>query len=176
MIVTRRADSTCSNCGFQMRDCECGKKRNTSGEVQRYQHHTNPIDLYNDPQRFSETTSIPRYNNELQNRNKERKFISELIPLDGELVETWIKRTRISTSKTVEDSTYLHIWGTSKTWPSHNGDRYCPVCILAQQLEYAMLFYDLILEEFPEKIKLYCFRVTTLPDLSNDIKIIKITA
>ena len=158
-----------------MRDCECGKKRNTSGDVTRYQHHTNPTDLYNDPSRFSETSSIPRYDNSHNVRNKERKFIEELVPIDGELLSTYIQRSRLSASKTVEDSTYLHIWGTSKTWPSHNGDRYCPVCILSQQLEYALIFYDLILERFPNEIESYCFRVTTHPDLSKDIKIVKIT-
>ena len=164
MKVTKRLDSTCRHCGFTLRECVCGKRRNTSGDLDQYAYHQNPIDYYNSP----DYTHTRRFKNP---RDEERKFILEMFPNDRESLTAWSERTRKSMQASIEDSVYLHIWGTSKPWPSHTGDRYCPICILAQQLELMIIFINTLSDLVDLSTLLWS--VSIAQDGSKDFTIVK---
>ncbi len=99
-----------------MRHCECGKKRNTSGEVVRYSNYTN----YSDDKSMYSMTSPLAY----QRDTEARKYFEEILPLDKEQLDIWIERTAQHTVKLTEYSRNWHIYGTKKTWACHDSSRY----------------------------------------------------
>ncbi len=67
------------------------------------------------------------------NRQEERdavKHMSSLFPVDGEKLDSWVRRTARDTLELTENARYHHIHGTSKTWACHTSSRYCFICVL----------------------------------------------
>lgn len=130
MIYDKRQDKTCSSCGYQMAYCECGKRRNTSGDVAKFNNYQ---DYYSNNwarKNFAMTSRIERHS------EAERKFMEELIPIDGENAITYIQRTDINEAKLIEHSIWYHLYGTRKgAWPCHTSSRYCFICNCCQMLE-----------------------------------------
>jgi len=123
---------TCDNCGYEKMFCICNNsrtrssntgKRNTSGDLVRppYQNYQDQDD-YSRHQHYDPSST-------------ERKYMQEFYPIDKEPVSTYISRTNTASQKVIESSIYKHLYGGKKVWPCHTTTRYCPVCILAQQVE-----------------------------------------
>ncbi len=123
---------TCPNCDFEKMHCICDNqrqrnhntgKRNTTGDLVRpdYQNYSQQDD-YTRRQHYDPNSY-------------ERKFMEEFFPIDQEVVSTYIARTNMASNKIIESSIHKHLYGGAKVWPCHTTSRYCPVCILAQQVE-----------------------------------------
>ncbi len=98
-------------------------KRNTSGELERPPYlNYQADDDYSRHQHYDPNSY-------------ERKFMEEFYPIEQEQVSTYISRTNLASTKIVQSSVYKHLYGGKKVWPCHTTTRYCPVCILAQQVE-----------------------------------------
>ncbi len=105
-----------------MEKCECGKKRNTSGDVAKFSHYVN---YENEKNMFALTT--PRM---YQRDSEANKFFDEILPIQGELLSVWIERTSVHTMKLTEYSRNQHIYNTKRTWACHDSSRYCFICTL----------------------------------------------
>ena len=116
---------TCQKCGFDRRACTCGKKRNTSGDVQMFGNYT---DWVTTPENFSMRTGGGT-------TAKERKFMKELQPIHGETILSWINRTDYAVKELIQYALHHHTFGTKKTWACHISSRYCIICVLCQQVE-----------------------------------------
>ncbi len=122
---------TCNSCGYQKIHCICHNqnqhgtmyRRNTSGEIAKYQHYQNYQDTNND--QYAETARINRHSDE-------QKFMEELWPVNGENCATYLARTSIASTELIKHAMHKHIYGGRKPWPSHTSTRYCPVCTLCQ--------------------------------------------
>ncbi len=58
------------------------------------------------------------------------KHFSSLFPVEGEKLQSWVRRTARDTLELTENARYHHIHGTSKTWACHTSSRYCFICVL----------------------------------------------
>ncbi len=123
---------TCPNCDFEKVYCICDNtrirnhntgKRNTSGDLVRPPY-----------QNYSEQEDYARHQHYDPNQY-ERKFMQEFFPIDREPLSIYISRTNLSSKKIIESSVHKHLYGGKKVWPCHTTSRYCPICILAQQVE-----------------------------------------
>lgn len=123
---------TCPNCDYEKMYCICNNqksrnyntgKRNTSGDLVRPPY-----------QNYSEQDDYSRHQHYDPNAY-DRKFMAEFYPVDGEPVDIYISRTNLISTKIIESSIHKHLYGGKKVWPCHTTTRYCPVCILAQQVE-----------------------------------------
>ncbi len=123
---------TCPNCDYEKMFCICNNnkirnhntgKRNTSGDLVRPPY-----------QNYSEQEDYARHQH-YDPSSYERKFMQEFFPIDTEQLTTYISRTNIQSEKIIESSVHKHLYGGKKAWPCHTTTRYCPVCILAQQVE-----------------------------------------
>ncbi len=123
---------TCAVCDYEKMYCICDNAklrnyqtgaRNTSGDLVRppYQNYSEQDD-YSRRQHYDPNSY-------------ERKFMEEFFPIQDELISTYISRTNLASQKIVESSIHKHLYGGKKVWPCHTTSRYCPVCILAQQVE-----------------------------------------
>lgn len=113
---------TCNGCGYEKRHCMCGRKRNTSGDYAAYQNYRD----YRNINDYAMTARINRTSVE------ERKIMEELLPVDGELLTTYIKRSSVAEQKLTEHSIQHHLYGTKKVWACHTSSRYCFICTMAQ--------------------------------------------
>lgn len=113
---------TCSHCGFEKRNCMCGRRKNTSGDYVMYSNYTDlrGASDYATTSRISRTSS------------SDIKLMEELLPVNGELLTNYLKRTEIAETKLVEHSIYQHLFGTKQTWACHTSSRYCFICTLSQ--------------------------------------------
>lgn len=171
--MTLAKTGTCASCGYEKIHCICHNKnqygtiynRNTSGERRKYQNYQDyESDNYND---YSQTSRI-------SSRDIERKFMDEFFPVTNETLDIYYARTAIATHELIESSMYKHIYGGRKPWPSHTSSRYCPICVLCQQVET----YRQLIEKLSDFIDLsqYQFKVSTgVTPLHTTIEIIKIT-
>ncbi len=123
---------TCEVCDYEKMYCICNNnklrnyntgKRNTSGELVRPPY-----------QNYSEQDDYSRHQHYAPN-DMERKFMQEFFPIDKESLTNYIARTNLSSQKIIESSVHKHLYGGKKVWPCHTTSRYCPICILAQQVE-----------------------------------------
>lgn len=108
-----------------MMQCVCGKKRNTSGGVVAYSNYRDM--RYTDD--YAMTSRINRTSAE------ERKIMEELLPIDGESLDNFVKRTAIAEQKLVEHAVAHHLYGTKRVWSCHTTSRYCFICTMAQFIE-----------------------------------------
>lgn len=115
-------DATCNGCGFQKRHCECGRKRNTSGDVVKYSNYSN----WKDDMNPYSMTSPKMYQRDAESN----KYFTEILPILNEEVQIWIERTASHTVKLTEYSRNHHIYGTKRTWSCHDSSRYCFICTL----------------------------------------------
>ena len=120
--MMREKVGTCDHCGYLKRNCMCGRKRNTSGEVVMYSNYT---DLRNSDD-YAMVSRIQRTSKE------ERKIMEELNPVDGENLITFLKRNDTAEFELCKYAIHRHLFGTKKTWPCHTTTRYCLVCTLVQ--------------------------------------------
>lgn len=134
------ANRTCRTCKNRMDYCSCGRRRNTSGDVVRYQNYQ---DYTKENEDFSRTSRIFRASSE------DRKFLEELFPVDGEEVSSYMQRSSIQRREIVEYAMHRHLYGTSKTWPCHTQNRYCPVCVLCQEVEVNRSLMNSLLKTYP---------------------------
>jgi len=123
---------TCEHCNYEKMFCICNNnklrnyntgKRNTSGDLVRPPY-----------QNYQEQDDYSRHQH-YQANDMERKFMQEFFPIDKENLTNYISRTNLAAEKCIESSIYKHLYGGKKPWPSHTTSRYCPICILAQQVE-----------------------------------------
>ncbi len=134
-----RLDSTCPHCGFQLFECTCGKKRNTSGDVVAYQNYT-------DYRGFSDYSTTKR----LSHEETKQKYMEEINPLPDEILLSFFKRTDKHIQQLNEYSSQHHLVGTKKgAWQCHTSSRYCFICV---QIQLTNLLTSII---------------NTLPDLVN---------
>lgn len=119
-------EQTCPRCNYQRSFCQCGRKRNTSGDVVRFSSYEDYTKEDND---YARTARPYRASAE------ERKFMEEFLPIDNEEYGTYIIRTNEAVKGLIEYAVHRHLYGTSKTWPCHTQSRYCPVCQFAQQCQ-----------------------------------------
>jgi len=126
---------TCKSCGYEMKYCICGKKKNSSGDVQLYQNYNDYREA--SYQNYAVTSKINRTTRE------ERKIMEELSPVDGELLSTYLKRTEIAEHELIQYSIHYHLYGTRKgAWACHTGSRYCFICSTAQYLNVNRAIYE----------------------------------
>lgn len=123
MKIDRGQFTTCSGCGFQRKDCICGKRRNTSGSVVAYSN-------YNDLRGAADYSTTRR-----TLRETERTYFQELLPVNDEELITYFERTSQQAQKLIEHSIFHHLYGTKQTWSCHTSTRYCFICTLCQQVE-----------------------------------------
>lgn len=121
------AMTTCTHCGYLKEQCQCGKKRNTSGDVVMFNNYT-------DQRGTSDYSLTSKIGYASDDRIKPKmKLMDELHPIDGEKLLTYLKRTEIGE---IELSTYSiaqHLWLTKKgVWACHSSSRYCFICNLVQ--------------------------------------------
>ncbi len=123
---------TCDHCNYEKMFCVCNNnklrnyntgKRNTTGDLVRPPY-----------QNYSEQDDYTRRQH-YQSNDMERKFMQEFFPINGEPLTNYISRTNLSSEKIIESSVHKHLYGGKKVWPCHTTSRYCPICILAQQVE-----------------------------------------
>ncbi len=142
--MTLKKVGTCKSCGYENANCICKnnnqlgtiKNRNTSGETRLYQN-------YNDMRNTNDYAMTSRIN---RTSAEERKIMEELLPVDGELLTTYIQRTDIAESKLCEHSIQHHLFGTKRTWSCHTSSRYCFICTLAQYINVNRSLYNSLQE------------------------------
>ena len=147
--------TTCLHCGFEKVHCICGKKRNSSGDVVKFNNYE---DWSRDDDQYSTVGRIDRpTNREVQ----ERKMMEELMPYNKELVTSWLKRTDKAIHAATRYGYQQHIWGTRKPWACHTTSRYCFICTM---INYLDMFRHLIptLSDLTYLEK-YCFLVKSTP-------------
>lgn len=115
---------TCASCGYEKRNCMCGRPKNTSGEYTMYQNYK---DFRNTPD-YAMTARINRSSAE------DRKIMEELLPTNNENVITFLQRSDLASSKLIEYSINHHLYGTKRVWSCHTTSRYCFICTLSQFL------------------------------------------
>lgn len=115
---------TCPSCGYEKKNCMCGRKKNTSGDYVAYQNYTD----YRNTNDYAMTQRINRGSSE------ERKIMEELLPVSGEKLTTFLKRTEIGEQKLIEHSIQHHLYGTKRVWSCHTSSRYCFICTTSQYL------------------------------------------
>ncbi len=151
-----RLDSTCSHCGFQLYECTCGKKRNSSGDVVAYQNYT-------DYRGFSDYATTKRITHE----EAKQKYMEELHPIDNETLQAFFKRTSKHIIELNEYSSQHHLVGTKKgAWQCHTSSRYCFICV---QIQLTNLLNVIIETLDPQG---YSFKVTTDEGKSNSFSLI----
>ncbi len=116
---------TCDTCGYEKRNCMCGRKKNTSGEYVMYQN-------YKDFRKIDDYAMTARIN---RTQTEDRKIMEELQPMDGEFLSNYIKRTELAEQKLIEYSINHHLYGTKRVWSCHTSSRYCFICTMAQYLQ-----------------------------------------
>lgn len=116
---------TCQSCGYTMEHCECGRKKNTSGSTVKYQNYQS----YPQESDYAMTQRISRTSHE------EIKIMQELNPVDGEPLETYLKRKSIAEAKLTEYAITHHLYGTKRAWSCHTSSRYCFICTMAQLID-----------------------------------------
>ncbi len=114
---------TCTHCGYDMELCQCGKKLNMAGNVEKYQNYNN----YENPNRNPFAMTSPRM---YQRDEESNKFFTEILPINNEEVAIWVQRTQIHTEKLTSYSRNHHIYGTKREWACHSSTRYCFICTL----------------------------------------------
>jgi hypothetical protein len=122
---------TCLHCGYSKDNCVCHKRKNTSGDPVIYQNYVDQrqVDDYAMTARINRTSS------------EDRKIMDELLPMDGELLANYIKRSDIAASKLTKYSVNHHLYGTKRVWSCHTSSRYCFICTMAQSLEVLRALY-----------------------------------
>lgn len=125
---------TCSGCGYEKKNCMCGRKKNTSGEYAMYQNYTD----FRNSNDYAMTARINRTSSE------DRKFMEELMPVNGELLITYIQRSEIAEQKLIEHSIQHHLYGTKRVWACHTSSRYCFICTMAQFLNVNRAMFTLL--------------------------------
>ena len=121
-------DNTCPHCGYARTFCICGRKRNTTGDVQKFQNYQ---DYTTDSDNYAMTAKFKRPLDK-----HEKKFLEELNPINGEAITTWIKRSDLSASNVCGYGHSQHLWGTSKgEWACHRTSRYCFICTQIQHIQ-----------------------------------------
>jgi hypothetical protein len=115
---------TCQHCGYEKRNCMCGRKRNTSGDYVAYNNYTD----YRNINDYAMTARINRTSAE------DRKIMEELLPIDGEPLDNYIERTNIAEQKLTEHAIQHHLYGTKRVWSCHTSSRYCFICTMAQYI------------------------------------------
>ncbi len=123
---------TCKSCGYAKANCMCGRKKNTTGDFAMYQNYKD----FRDTNDYAMTARINRTSAE------DRKLMEELFPINGETLETYLKRTDIAESKLIEYSINHHLYGTKRVWSCHTSSRYCFICTLSQFLNSNRALYN----------------------------------
>ncbi len=136
-------DNTCPHCGYARTFCICGKKRNTSGDVQKFQNYE---DYTTDSDNYAMTAKFKRPLDK-----HEKKFLEELNPINGEELSTWLKRSDLSASNLCGYAHSQHLWGTSKgEWACHRTSRYCFICTSIQHIQILRIMGQSIFKLLPE--------------------------
>ncbi len=133
---------TCVHCNYDMEHCICGKKRNMAGDVEKFGNYSDWKDRKN---MFAMTT--PRM---YQRDSEEHKYFEEILPLDKEKLDIWIRRTAQHTVKLTDYARYQHIYGTKRTWSCHDSSRYCFICTLCDFVDILRCLAVSIMEKFPD--------------------------
>ncbi len=121
-------EQTCPSCGYARTFCICGRKRNSSGDVQKFQNYQ---DYTNDADNYAMTAKFKRPLDK-----HEKKFMEELNPVNGEELQTYIKRSDLSALNLCGYAHSQHLWGTSKgEWACHRTSRNCFICSLIQHIQ-----------------------------------------
>ncbi len=136
--------STCTHCGYDTLHCECGKPRNSSGDVTRYTNYTN----WKDKQNMYAMTSPRMYQRDSENN----KFFEEILPINNEELKTWVERTTVHTIKLTEYSRDHHIYGTKRVWACHSSSRYCFICTLCDFVDILRSLALSILALYPKPV------------------------
>ncbi len=129
---------TCTHCGFEREKCQCGKKRNSSGDITKFSHYVN----YQDERNMFSMSSPQMYQRDVE----ANKFFDEILPIDKELVSVWVERTSSHTVKLTEYSRNQHIYGTKRTWSCHDSSRYCFICTLCDFVDVLRMMAISILD------------------------------
>ncbi len=124
---------TCKHCGYPSMHCICNQhnqagtthRRNTSGDVARYQHFSN----------YHEQTDDYARTAEYSRTQTEQKVNIDIMPVHNENLVTFHSRTELSATESIKYAQNKHIYGGRKPWPSHTNSATCPVCTLSQQVE-----------------------------------------
>ncbi len=134
-------EKTCDHCGYQRTFCQCGRPRNTSGEVTKFQNYTDYTGAELD---FGLTSPMRRSSKE---QRAEKKYIEELNPTNKEKLYTYLQRTQKGMAAVRQKSHSYHLWETKKgIWPCHSTSRYCFICVKNQYLEFAELMAEKFLD------------------------------
>jgi len=121
-------DQTCPSCGYARTFCECGRKRNSSGDVQKFQNFQ---DYTSDSDNYAMTAKFKRPLDK-----SEKKFLAELNPVNGEAISTYMKRSDLSAQNVCGYAHQQHLYGTSKgEWACHRTSRYCFICTQTQHIQ-----------------------------------------
>lgn len=97
-------------------------KRNSSGDLVKFNYYT---DYTKEKNLYAMTSSIHQ-----QQQRNEIKHNNDILPIDRESLNIWLKRTIKSSMDLTEYSRNQHIHGTTKTWACHTSSRYCFICTL----------------------------------------------
>lgn len=151
---------TCPHCDYPKSDCHCGRKINTSGDYVAYNNYTD----YRNTADYAMTARINRTSSE------DRKIMEELLPVNGETVFNFLKRSDIAEQKLIEYSLQHHLYGTKRVWSCHTSSRYCFICNLSQYLNMLRAMYNGLSDLID--LKNYYFHVTKNNDGYPSIKII----
>lgn len=130
-------ERTCPSCGYQRAFCQCGRKKNTTGESVKFQNYQ---DYTHDTDNYAMTSKIRRRQDKI-----EKKFQQHLNPVNNESVYTWIDRTETMVDTLLKYSHAQHLWETSKgQWACHRTSLYCFICTSNQIIEmYRMMSHAL---------------------------------
>ncbi len=101
--------------------------RNTSGDKVQFNYWD---DWKGKKDLFALTSSVVK-----QEEKSEVKHMSSLFPVDGERLESWIRRTARDSLELTENARYHHIHGTKSTWACHTSSRYCIICVACDYVD-----------------------------------------
>ncbi len=148
-------ENTCPSCGYARTFCICGRKRNTTGDVQKFQNYQ---DYTTDGDNYAMTAKFKRPLDK-----HEKKFLEELNPVNGESLITYMKRSDLSASNVCGYGHSQHLWGTSKgEWACHRTSRYCFICTQIQHIQMLRIMIQAIYTQNP-KIDLH-FDIQNIED------------
>jgi hypothetical protein len=125
MQLSGYMNKTCDHCGYDRVHCQCGRKRNTTGDPIKFQNYE---DMRSSSD-YAMTSRIRRAD------PQQRKIMEELMPVDEELLLTYIKRTDIATNELCKYGVHQHLFGTKREWSCHTTSRYCFICTMAQFID-----------------------------------------
>ncbi len=121
-------DNTCPSCGYTRTFCICGRKRNTSGDIQKFQNYE---DYTSDNDNYAMTAKFKRPLDKF-----EKKYLKALNPVNGEAIPTWIERSDLSANEVCTYGHAQHLWMTKKgEWACHRTSMNCFICTMIQHIQ-----------------------------------------